>query len=104
MGYYTNYMLKTTEGYEHLIDVLRGQSDGARFALQPDGHPCDMIKWYDHESDLAFISKQYPEVLFTLSGDGEESGDIWKKYFKGGKKQVARAQIVIDEFDETKLE
>ena len=51
------------------------------------------------------ISKKFPEVLFTLSGEGEESGDIWMKYFKNGKVQNANTKVTIshDPFDESKL-
>jgi hypothetical protein len=35
---------------------------------------------------------------------GEEGGDMWKRYYKNGKVQVANAKITYDEYDETKLE
>ena len=35
--------------------------------------------------------------------EGEESEDIWKKYYLNGKCQVARPQVIIPEFDESKL-
>lgn len=60
-------------------------------------------KWYDHEKDMREISKQYPDVIFQLNGEGEESGDIWVKYFVNGKMQVAKAKITFDDFDKKKL-
>lgn len=63
----------------------------------------DSCKWYDHEEDLKRVSERFPTVLFTLSGEGEESGDIWRKYFKDGKMQKCEAKITFDEFDEAKL-
>jgi hypothetical protein len=63
----------------------------------------DSCKWYDHESDMALFSKKYPESLFVLKGEGEESGDIWIKYFLNGKMQRAEAKITFEEFDESKL-
>jgi hypothetical protein len=44
-----------------------------------------------------------PDVLFTLSGEGEESGDIWRKYYKNGKCQTTAAVIQLDDFDERLL-
>lgn len=61
------------------------------------------IKWYEHEKDILAISRRFPKILFILEGEGEDSGDIWKKYFKNGKIQVCKAKITFDEFDESKL-
>lgn len=50
------------------------------------------------------VSKAFPDVLFTLSGEGEESGDVWVKYFKGGKvQQEAMPKWTPPPFDESKL-
>ncbi len=59
----------------------------------------DECKWYEHETDLRLFSSLFPDVLLTLRGDGEESEDIWVKYFKGGKVQVAKAHISFEPFD-----
>ena len=61
----------------------------------------DSCKWYDHDKQMREISKKYPETIFILEGEGEESGDIWKKYYLNGKCQVAKAEVIIPEFDET---
>lgn len=60
-------------------------------------------KWYDHETDMKQLSLEFPHILFTLSGDGEEKEDLWRKYFLAGKMQVAEAIIVYDNFSEDKL-
>ena len=61
------------------------------------------IKWCNHDEDMIEISKLYPDVLFTLDGNGEDVGDIWRTYYKNGKMQETKANIVFDKFDETKL-
>lgn len=61
------------------------------------------VKWYDWETHMKALSREYPDVLFTLSGDGEENGDLWKAYFKNGKCQYEKAKITFDAFDENKL-
>ncbi len=67
-------------------------------------NPLDQeTKWYEHEEHMKAISKEYPDVIFQLNGEGEESGDVWIKYFVNGKMQKAAAKITFDEFDEKKL-
>lgn len=101
MAYYTNYNL-TIHGASTDVE----ESELIEEVVDISGYSClfdDSIKWYDHESDLKIVSAKYPEIVFKLHGEGEESGDIWNKYFKAGKMQECRAKIVYDEFDESKL-
>lgn len=60
-------------------------------------------QWRDHEDDMRKLSAAAPDHLFTLNGSGEDDGDRWRKYFKGGRMQEARARIEFEEFDESKL-
>ena len=80
--------------------------------MVPSGHwkwidfingEAEECKWYEYEGDMKWLSKEFPTVLFTLKGTGEESGDLWVRYFKGGKVQTCQAKITFDEFDEKKL-
>jgi hypothetical protein len=49
------------------------------------------------------VSKHYPDLVFKLSGEGEESGDVWVEYYKNGKMQRCSTKITFDEYDESKL-
>lgn len=60
-------------------------------------------QWRTHEDDMRKLSAAAPGHLFVLSGEGEDSGDLWRKYFKGGRMQEARARVEFDGFDESKL-
>jgi hypothetical protein len=97
MGYYTRFTLSTVTNYdgndykELLVETL----DFSPFS--------DSCKWYDHELDMIGFSEAYPKTVFKLEGEGEDSGDLWVKYFKNGRMQKCQAKIVYDEFDESKL-
>jgi hypothetical protein len=109
MGYYTTFTLKITSPKtstlteETIIHNFREQYECAKYALSEDGYPIEPCKWYECESELKAFSKSYPEHLFLLVGEGEESGDLWKLYVKNGKCQRASARVIYDEYDESKL-
>jgi hypothetical protein len=84
---------------EEIIAKLRETNENAKYSLGEDGEAQDESKWYDHEPEFKEFSKQFPSWLFTLTGEGEESGNLWKKYFLNGKVQIANAIISYDNFD-----
>lgn len=115
MGYNTRYELTITGadcGRLSDIHAAMLQMDGpsGAFALEVEdepsadygdvGQPC---KWYENEEDMRALSASFPGVLFTLRGKGQEAGDLWVKYFRSGKCQLAPARIEFDPFDEAKL-
>lgn len=89
---------------DEIMEELREKVDYARFALCHDGVPNEPAKWYEHEMDFLEFSKKYPDVIFQLSGEGEEAGDLWIKYFKNGKMQKREAKITYESYDEKELE
>ncbi len=104
MGYSTSYTLSVIGGDEMaIIAELREKYDSAAYALDEDGTTSESSKWYEHEEEVKAFSLDHPESLFTLNGIGEESPDVWVKYFKNGKMQVSRAEIILAPFDESKL-
>ncbi|ANY67703.1 hypothetical protein BBD42_15435 [Paenibacillus sp. BIHB 4019] len=99
MGYCTHYsvaILPDSEVIRHIIE-----NDDNLYAIHEDA---DSYKWYDHESDMRNFSAKFPDYTFQLSGEGEDSGDIWRKYFCNGKMQHCPAQITYEPFDESKLQ
>ena len=99
MGYYTRHELEVIEGEHSLIAELVGENEEAAYAIDEDGSAEESCKWYDHEKDMRAFSKKHPEALFRVSGEGEESGDIWAEYYRAGKMQACKAKIVIPEFN-----
>jgi hypothetical protein len=87
----------------YIIGKLLTEYEEAAYALDKDAETREKCKWYDHDDELKEFSKKFPTWLFTLCGEGEEPGDIWKEYFVNGKMQKEVAKFVIDDFDMTKL-
>lgn len=90
---------------ENICDKLNEITD-YRFALNTDTVICcedGEIKWYESIEDLLKVSKAFPDTLIQVDGEGEESGDIWRTFYKGGKSQCAKAKVVYEDYDESKL-
>lgn len=90
MGYTTFYKLSTVVGsvadeesflrdFENSTGYDMNRYYGGDADWYTDG------KWYEHEADMRSISMMHDGVVFKLEGWGEEPGDWWVKYFKGGK-------------------
>jgi len=108
MGYYTKFDLEVVgiswqEAYNIIAD-LRSVDENAEYALDECGESSfERLKWYSHEQDMKKFSEKYPDEVFKLQGEGEESGDVWIKYFRNGKVQVCKAVLVFEEYDPRKL-
>lgn len=61
------------------------------------------IKWYDWKEHCLQVSKDFPNLVINIEGEGEESGDHWKAYIKDGKIQICKAVVTFEDFDEGKL-
>ena len=104
MGYYTAFSMETDKPENlWLIQEFRKYSIGADYAVDLDGEYTDTTKWYKWKDEAIEFSKLYPDILFCISGEGEESGDIWKAYFQNGKHQICQARIVFDPYDISKM-
>jgi hypothetical protein len=99
MGYYTRHELTIIDGEDFNINYEQEIADSTDYNDLFD----DSIKWYDCEKDMREFSKKYPNTTFLIDGEGEESGDIWKSYFKNGKMFTAKATMVFEEFSIEKL-
>lgn len=109
MAYRTYYNFDTKinltmHSFEKLVSDLRESCEEARYALTKDGTTNEETSWYEHEDDLKLFSKKYPSIVFELNGTGEETFDIWTKYFKNGRMQFCPIITSFDPYDEDKLE
>lgn len=108
MGYLTFYGLEwgMLDGSPVPPDVARRIGDyieAEDWPLDREGNGQDQAKWYDCNKDVAAMSLEFPGVVFTLSGEGEESPDMWRAYFLEGGVQEERAKITYPPFDPKKL-
>lgn len=109
MGYMTNYKLFYRYSDNNRQDCRTNEEVLVRFLDTITGYHWDSnfelyrVEWYDHHNHMLKLSEYYPELIFTLHGEGEEVNDLWKAYYKNGKYQEARVQIVYPEYDESKL-
>ena len=112
MGYCTDYELEIKDLKGHSIESVDAAIVNMNGYFGNDGYDDEggYFTWHDvndtwfyHEEDMVKLSTQFPELLFTLRGAGENHEDLWRKYFKNGLIQRAPAQIIFAEFDETKL-
>ena len=105
MGYYTRFEGSVTGPAELMEQFETDAEAGDRFGsydmeldewLSGDLMGGDTIKWYGWEDDIKALSRKYPALLFSLEGEGEESGDIWKAWARNGKVVTAQAKIVFE--------
>ena len=117
MGYNTNYQIDIRTqsitdatcptcgaiGKISLENIVKGALDdpqnfptsyGCSFQGCCDDGP---IKWYDHDDEMKRLSKHFPDVVFILKGDGEDSDDRWVTYYKNGISQSFTATVVFPE-------
>lgn len=111
MGYYTRHELEIKENrskytYDEVFKmtvVKLTELDVIDYALDEDLECIQEVKWYNHKEHMAQLSTHIRDVLYVLSGEGEENGDMWKEYWINGLHHRCQAEMVYPEFDENKL-
>lgn len=101
MGYLTTYKLeieKDGEQYVYLPDAIKELLEIVEF--DPFDESC---KWYDHAEDMIELSIRHKGTVFVLFGEGEDAGNLWRKYFKDGKTQESPAIISYIPYNENLL-
>lgn len=99
MGYYTNHELEVIEGIDYDLNWQERLEEISGYRIINS----EAIKWYEHNRDMLQLSAEFPTMVFKLSGEGDDSEDIWVKYYKNGKTHGGKATIVFEEYDEAKL-
>ena len=111
MGYYTFYSLDIYKEVDGELDLQLNSDpiiDSAIKNIEEESGYGECLfeqenKWYEHDDTMRTVSAKYPDLIFALSGSGEEDGDLWRNYYKNGKVQECPAKIEYDPYDENKL-
>lgn len=96
MGYYTSYGLQCY-GPEDKIKLFEegllsiSENDSEVKELIENG--CVYAKLYDLDKWISAIAPGHPEVLICLSGDGEDSDDLWEERWKGNECELQKSII-----------
>lgn len=86
-----------------IIARLRQVNENAEYAICDDGSTNEGAKWYDCGEDLGAFSSGYPGILFEMSREGEDPGDLEKIFAYEGKWYSEYAEIVWPVFDKDNL-
>lgn len=107
MGYYTRYEIEAmNDSMELDMALMSRDMDLEHLIASYTGYENpfdDTCKWYDHMIDMGQFSKDFPNVTFKLSGEGEEMTDLWVAYFRNGKSYKEKAVITYAPFDAGKM-
>lgn len=127
MGYYTRYTMSVHKNEENVtaydiankMKELMDKEKGAFYPFEDEikdmcedeenkkfydiDLESDEVKWYEYAEDMCKLSAALPSVIFQLEGEGEENGDLWKAWYKGGRQIIHHAEIVIKPLDESEF-
>lgn len=102
MGYYTDFRLEFNSTSANQIQTRLEELSGYSFTNSSRTLCLDSAKWYDYDAHMKQLASEYPDVLFTLYGDGEERGDIWVQYYQGSISKGGKASLVYPSYGEAK--
>lgn len=114
MGYYTDFHMdirnklggligKDSPEYNEISVAFNKIFLGRDYDAESDNDYLEDVldvanwKWYECDNDMAELSKQFPEYIFIVEGDGEEKEDWWIHWWENGYQSNSEAQIIAPE-------
>lgn len=88
--YNPEYLKMVKQRQAALSTLDKGDLEIVELAM--DDYP---MKWYDYNDTMKAISLALPEYGFILTGFGEDSGDIWRKFYVDGNVTGGKAEIIF---------
>ena len=111
MGYYTDYYVEVHGPNQLTIDDASNDLMGisgytwqeplgpmGAGILANEGH-LDGAKWYSRQDDVISVSKDHPNCLFVITGQGEDPSDKWMCWVKDGVYHHCEAEITYKQPD-----
>lgn len=71
-----------SDNHDYFSNIYEGEDGGVEW------------KWYEDEEDMQKLAVLYPNIHFTVYGEGEDHFDFWIKDYLGDKKSVRYGEIV----------
>ena len=91
MGYYTQYEVEMDKDAELVREYVNENFDGNGCLTAVFNGWGDELKWYGHEVDMRSVSRQFPDVLITLTGKVKKVAICGVNTLKAGRcRNVAR--------------
>lgn len=85
MSYYTLYSFSHINGpKEQYNKMLKDVADTLEDKNVTETESI-YAKWYNYDEDIRKLSKKYPDITFCVSGDGEDSEDLWQEFWHAGE-------------------
>ena len=102
MGYDTWFNINTSAAPQDFREEEAVRKEISKAVYGDEHHHRDIIEngfeahWYDYDKDLIKISKKHPTVLIEVSGDGENSDDLWAARYRNGESETVRFEGLPD--------
>ena len=101
MGYYTAYGISVDadHGFEHQEDEFHNELKSVAEKWNYGDEIDELFEYgvyaklYDLSDWISELAPKYPHLLIQLSGDGEESDDMWEERWKGVDHEIQKAVI-----------
>lgn len=111
MGYTTEYKMTVRdvmnrEQFEQINEVLKSKEFDLIYYAFDSGYynerehvayyySWNPVKWYNCEENIVAISERLPDFTFKVTGDGEDTFDVWDLYCKNGVAERCEAEVTI---------
>lgn len=106
MGYYTRFVGGVSGPVAAMEEFYNDLRLGGKFSsyqlgldFWTDSGDYDTMKWYDWKDDVNNFSLSYPDLTFTIEGEGEEQPDMWKSWTRNGVTVVVQGVVTFPEPD-----